>query len=359
MRFSGARLSTIFFLLLSVFPSSSMAAVGDTLPVAVRIDKIDHKDNANGRFQIAQSQLLPRLTEVTPARGVRDGKPVDPGDAFKPDVGKIYVYFRLAGHKAPTKLRGVWHYLGGGGDRVITESEMTAQVTDDRGNFQLELPAGRPWPQGNYRVDIMIGEALATSARFRVVEASSSAAPRSSVSEPTSTPAAAAQSIIDKARAAEALAGQGKYVEAMVAMDEATTALWDKSPLVFRRALWLAEPPEGFGVFNPRENNVFASGAPMIAYAEPIGFGWRRVGDIWRLDLAIDIVVKGSDGTILLERADFQKLEIGSRVRNREFMARVTYTFTGIQKGDYILDTTMRDKVSGKKGTFTLPFVVR
>jgi hypothetical protein len=360
MKFFGSRLSTVIFWLLSVLPSSSMAAaVGDTLPATVRIDAIGHKDNADGGFQIAQSQLLPRLTEVTLARGVRDGKPVDPGGVFKPDAGKIFVYFRLAGHKAPTKLRSVWHYLGGGGDRVITESEMTAQVSDDRGNFQLELPPGRPWPQGDYRVDIMIGEALATSARFRVVEASSSAAPRGSVSGQTSIPASAAQSVIDKAREAETLAGQGKHVEAMMAMDEATAALWDKSPLVFRRALWLAEPPDGFGAFNPRENNVFAPGAPMIAYAEPIGFGWRRAGDIWRLDMAIDIVVKSPDGTVLLERADFQKLELGSRVRNREFMARVTYTFTGIQKGDYILDTTLRDKVSGKKGTFTLPFVVR
>jgi hypothetical protein len=358
MKFFGSRLSTAIFLLLSLFPSSSMAAaVGDTLPVTVRIETSDHNDHANGRFQIAQSQLLPRLTEVTPARGVRDGKPVDPGDAFKPDAGKIYVYFRIAGHKAPTKLRGAWHYLGGGGDRVITESEMTAQVTDDRGNFQLELAPGRPWPQGDYRMDIKIGEALVTSARFRVVEASSSAAPRGSASGQISIPAA--QSVVDKAREAEALAGQGKHVEAMMAMDEATATLWEKSPLVFRRALWVAEPPEGFGVFNPRENNVFAAGAPMIAYAEPIGFGWRRAGEIWRVDLAIDIVVKSADGTVLLERADFQKLEIGSRVRNREFMTRVTYTFTGIAKGDYILDTTLRDKVSGKKGTFTLSFVVR
>jgi hypothetical protein len=170
---------------------------------------------------------------------------------------------------------------------------------------------------------------------------------------------AAAQGAVDKAREAEALAGQGKYVEAMAAMDDAATALWDKSPLVFRRALWLAEPPDGFGAFNPRENNVFASGAPMIAYAEPVGFGWRRAGDVWRLDMSVDVVVKSPDGKVLFERADFQKFQFGSRVRNREFMTRLTYTFTGIPNGDYILDTTLRDNVSSKRGTFSLPFTVR
>ena len=169
----------------------------------------------------------------------------------------------------------------------------------------------------------------------------------------------AAQVVVDKAKEAEALAAQGKYIEAINALDDATAALWDRSPLVFRRALWVAEPPGGFGVFNPRENNVYAPGAAMIAYAEPIGFGWRRSGEIWRLDMAIDIVIKSAQGKILAERTDFQKLQLASRVRNREFMARVTYTFTGIPAGDYVLDTTLRDNVTGKKGTYTLSFVIK
>jgi hypothetical protein len=170
---------------------------------------------------------------------------------------------------------------------------------------------------------------------------------------------AGAQGIADRAREAEALAGQGKFIEAMTVLDEAIAVLWDKSPLQFRRALWVAEPAAGFGAFNPRENNVFASATPMTAYAEPIGFGWRKSGDVWHLEMAIDITVKSKAGNVLLEKADFQKLKFGSRVRNREFMTNITYTFKGIANGDYILDTTLRDLVSGKKGTFSLPFVVR
>ena len=173
------------------------------------------------------------------------------------------------------------------------------------------------------------------------------------------TTAAGAQGLVEKAKQAETLSAQGKYLAAIQALDEATTALWQKSPLMFRRALWVAEPPHGFGIFNPRENDIFAPGAPMIAYAEPIGFAWKKVGDLWHMDLAIDVVIKSKDGKVVAERKDFQKLQLSSRVRNREFMARITYTFSGLPAGPYLVDTILRDKVSGKHGTFTLPFEVK
>lgn len=162
-----------------------------------------------------------------------------------------------------------------------------------------------------------------------------------------------------KANDVDTLAAQGKYAEALAALDEVAAALWDKAPLTMRRALWVAEPPTGFGRYNPRENNVFASGVKMVIYAEPVGFGWRKNGDLWQTDVAIDVVVKGKDGAALQRAQDFTNLRIGSRVRNREMMAQLTYSFTGIPAGEYVVDSIMRDKVSGKTGTFSLPFVVR
>ena len=173
------------------------------------------------------------------------------------------------------------------------------------------------------------------------------------------TGSATAQDVATKAGEAEALARDGKFIEAMAALDEAAYAVWEKAPLTFRRALWVAEPPGGFGLYNPREDNVFASGAEMIAYVEPVGFGWRKSGDVWMTDLVADLVVKSKDGEVLASQSDFQQLQITSRVRNREFMARFTYTFTGISAGEYAVETVLRDKVSGKSGTFTLPITVR
>jgi hypothetical protein len=170
---------------------------------------------------------------------------------------------------------------------------------------------------------------------------------------------AVAQDIAPKAQEAETLAGQGKFVEAIAALDDAAAALWDRAPLTMRRALWVAEKPSGFGAYEPRENNVFAPGAAMIAYAEPIGFGWRKSGDFWTMNLVIDLSIKSKDGVELLRQAEFQKVEFASRVRIREFMTHLTYTFTGIPPGEYVVDTTLHDTLSGKSGAFSLPFVIR
>jgi hypothetical protein len=157
----------------------------------------------------------------------------------------------------------------------------------------------------------------------------------------------------------QALVAQGKFEDAIAALDETAAALWEKAPLTFRRALWVAAQPEGYGAYKPRENEIFASGAKMIAYAEPLGFGWRKKGDIFEMDVAIDVQVMRKDGEVVFRKDNFQVLRVGSRVKNREFMTHLGFTFSGIPAGEYIVETVMRDKIGGKAGAFTLPFIIR
>ncbi len=170
---------------------------------------------------------------------------------------------------------------------------------------------------------------------------------------------AAAADLVGKAGEAQSLADQGKYIEAIAALDAAADTLWEQAPLTFRRALWVAGPPNGFGAYNPRETNVYAAGDQMIVYAEPVGFGWAKTGDIWQMNIAVDLAIKSKEGEVLLSQENFQKLALSSRVRNREFMTTLTLTLTGIPAGEYIADTTLRDQVSGKQGTMSLPFVIK
>ena len=170
---------------------------------------------------------------------------------------------------------------------------------------------------------------------------------------------ATAQTVSDGAKKAEALAAAGKYIEAIAALDGAADVLWQKAPLVCRRVLWVAEKARGFGEYNPRETNVFKSGTDMLAFAEPLGFGWRQSGDLWRTDMVADFIIRGKDGKELFRQNDFGKFEIDSRARNREFMLNLSYKVTGASPGDYIADTHLRDKVTGKEGTCSLPFTIK
>jgi hypothetical protein len=157
----------------------------------------------------------------------------------------------------------------------------------------------------------------------------------------------------------EALVQQNKLTEAMAAIEDASAMIWDHAPLSFRRFHWVEGKPRGFGSFTLRENAVFESGAAMLAYAEPVGFHWRREGDLWRTDMAVAIVVKDAAGKELGRQDNFGKLEIRSRVKNREFMTDFTYTLRGLPAGNYQIETRIRDEVSGKTGSFSLPFTVR
>jgi hypothetical protein len=170
---------------------------------------------------------------------------------------------------------------------------------------------------------------------------------------------AGAGEVADKAVQAEALADDGEFIRALSLLDEAAEQLWERSPLAFRRALWVAGPPIGFGAYNPREDNAYSAGDEMIVYAEPVGFGWRKSGDLWQTEFAADLTVRDAEGEVLYEQKDFRKLEVSSRVRNREFMATFTYTLSGIPAGEYTIETTLRDAVTGKSGSVTLPFIIR
>jgi hypothetical protein len=43
-----------------------------------------------------------------------------------------------------------------------------------------------------------------------------------------------------------------------------------------------------------------------------VGFGWRKVGDVYQTDLAIDIAIRDKSGKELQRNNDFSGLKLGS-----------------------------------------------
>jgi hypothetical protein len=161
---------------------------------------------------------------------------------------------------------------------------------------------------------------------------------------------------LDSAAKAEQLAGEGKFTEALAAIDSAKDSIWKAAPLTFRRALFVASDPQGFGVYDIRDNSVFKRSAPLIIYAEPIGYGYGRDGDLYVIELGLDFTIKSSDGKVAAQQENFGTLSFRSRVPNKEFMAKVTYDFSGLPPGDFEVVTTANDKNSDKSGEFSLKF---
>ena len=160
-------------------------------------------------------------------------------------------------------------------------------------------------------------------------------------------------------RRAQEAAAAGRAVEALDALDEAAIAVSEKMPLTIRRATFVAEEPQGYGVFNPRDSTSFEIGQPLLVYAELAGQGWRRSGDIFRTDLVLDFELRRADGQSLVAQQAFNTIATASRRRNREFFLYMTYSFSGLEPGDYVVRTTVRDQAGNKQTSFDLSFAVR
>ncbi|HUG63220.1 MAG TPA: hypothetical protein VMP03_15340 [Methylomirabilota bacterium] len=170
--------------------------------------------------------------------------------------------------------------------------------------------------------------------------------------------AVTAGEVVENARKAEELSDAGNPVQALAAIEAAFNSLWDKAPLGFSEALFVAAKPQGFGIYDMRPSAVFDPGEDMLVYAEPFGYGYRREGDTFQIAFDADFELRNTGGQILHAQSDFAELDMQSRRRNKEFQIFITYNFKGLKPGDYILSTTLRDRNSPKTGSFDLPFTV-
>lgn len=164
--------------------------------------------------------------------------------------------------------------------------------------------------------------------------------------------------IVDAAQKAEAAVEAGNYASALASLNDARDSVWNASPLTINKAILVASDPQGYGIYDIRDNNQYKPGEPIVIYTEPSGFGYGRDGDIYLLKMALDFEIKTSSGESLATQKDFAKWELRSRIPNKEFMGKITYTFSGIEPGDYTVETNIRDQNSDKTVTFSTPFKI-
>ena len=145
----------------------------------------------------------------------------------------------------------------------------------------------------------------------------------------------------------------------MNAAEETLVAAWLQTPLTFRRVLFVSAPVEAFGVYTPRESAVFNGKAPLVIYAEPVGYGWRAQGDLNETDFGMDMAIKDTAGQVVFEKKDMLVFKIASHVKNREVHITATLNLTGAPAGKYIAVGTLHDHVTNKSNSFELPFEIQ
>jgi hypothetical protein len=131
------------------------------------------------------------------------------------------------------------------------------------------------------------------------------------------------------------------------------------APLGFRRILFVTEAPDGFAIYDPRPNNVFKPGEPLIIYTEPVGIAWQQDGDKVSSKLVVDFEVRSPDGQVLGGQKAFGEFALTAREPPIDYMAHVTINLTGAPAGAYVLGLTVHDANSGKTASADLPFEIK
>lgn len=153
----------------------------------------------------------------------------------------------------------------------------------------------------------------------------------------------------------------GVMAQADVKLAEAEAAYeaaWLELPISFRKVV-LVNQVNGFGIYEQRKDSVFKGDEPIVVYAEPVGYVWKDNGDgSFSFGFDVDLLVKTPEGQIVAGQENFQKFEMKSQAKNKEFMLTLTLTLTGAPPGDYVIEYVTRDIASSKSGKLSVPITV-
>ncbi|SRR5437773_2398099 len=98
-------------------------------------------------------------------------KDTKPATTFPANIPKLYAFIRTKGTEKGDKLRGVWiaEDVGDAAPKKtkIDEATLTADEDDFYGAFSLTKPT-KGWPVGKYKIEIYLGDELATTTTFTI-----------------------------------------------------------------------------------------------------------------------------------------------------------------------------------------------
>lgn len=171
-------------------------------------------------------------------------------------------------------------------------------------------------------------------------------------------PAMADEALKALAGEAEQAAAAGRTLEALDLADRFAEAVWQTVPLAFRKTALVVSAPTAFGREEPRATNAYSVDEEIHIYAEPVAFGWESTGEGYRTNMVADVRVATAEGKIIVGHKAFAEFQIASAERDADVFLALTYVFGGLGPGDYVVTTTLTDRVYGKTAAFSLPITI-
>ena len=146
---------------------------------------------------------------------------------------------------------------------------------------------------------------------------------------------------------------------AAASLREAMMMVYNQSNLKIERSILVTGKPAAMGHYQARKNNKYKANETIIIYVEPVGYHFVKKGDVYGFGITADFAVTDTKGTILGGKKGFGSWELSSANRPLfDFYMTLTYHFTGIKPGNYIVITTLTGKNGAGSTTIKTPIEI-
>ena len=156
------------------------------------------------------------------------------------------------------------------------------------------------------------------------------------------------------------LIDEEKYNEAVEELEEVLIVVRSKADLKFVNVTFTDEEAWGFGMYNQREDAIFAQGETFLMYGEARNYTIKEIKkDLYEIYLKEDMYILDKNNNVLFKQEDFLDYHITSHSKNFDLFITNTLTQTSpFPVGDYKFLLVLKDIFSGKTTEVTIDFTV-
>lgn len=156
------------------------------------------------------------------------------------------------------------------------------------------------------------------------------------------------------------LIDEEKYNEAVVELEEALMVARSKADLEFVNITFTNEEAWGFGMYNQREDAIFAQGETFLMYGEARNYTIKEIKkDLYEIYIKEDMYILDKNNNVLFKQEDFLDYHITSHSRNFDLFITNTLTQTSpFPVGNFKFLLILKDVFSGKTTEVTIDFTV-
>ena len=156
-------------------------------------------------------------------------------------------------------------------------------------------------------------------------------------------------------KAAEDAYVSGEKFSAVDALKKAMSTVTRELPLTARNVRLVEDTTH----YKTRKNNRYGAGEPIRISCLLTGYGFKREGDNFSIDITTDFLVLAEDGKVLGSQENAYYFSHTSPGPTPEFPMDLSYILSDAPRGTYTIHTVIKDKNSNKQTIFINEIVIR